>query len=601
MKQILVSICVLIVAAGCTKEIDRDIEDNIIERTFIASYSELTKTSLEDGHRVNWVNNDIISYYSTNNGLVKNYQTSSSGHSIPFKAEIGENDSFIIAVYGGKISNPMGKSMTLSGVIKDKQSGKFEDAHVSLCKHYLSNGDKLSFHNVTSLISFSLQRDDIKYIDFVALDKTQIHGGGTLNFTFDGESYTANYGKAERNYAIKVNTNGSGTFYLSTLPCSIKGFEIRFYNKNDICVGIVESNKTLTLGEECLVDLGVLDSRIKSATKDLSATGTSNCYIASIPGQSYKFNATVKGNSTELVGVPHRAEVLWESFGTDVTPNDGEVINNVQYKDGYIYFNAGKNGNALIALYDIDSDLVWSWHIWVCEDYNPTEYDQIYNNDAGIMMDRNLGATSATPGTVGALGLFYQWGRKDPFLGSSSIRNNNKAASTITWPSPTYSNSLTGTVEYSISHPMTFIYNSGGDWIYSNSDNINTNLWSSIKSMYDPCPSGYRVPYEGYHVGVWYQALGGPIESYKGLWSSSYLGMDFINYFTSNEQCWYPASGYVSDNNGLIVSVGYSGYYWSCNKYSFTWAHSLYFEPAYYIPGSDNHPAMGMSVRCIRE
>ena len=36
------------------------------------------------------------------------------------------------------------------------------------------------------------------------------------------------------------------------------------------------------------------------------------------------------------------------------------------------------------------------------------------------MMDRNLGATSATPGNVGSLGLLYQWGRKDPFLGSSS-------------------------------------------------------------------------------------------------------------------------------------------------------------------------------------
>ena len=32
-------------------------------------------------------------------------------------------------------------------------------------------------------------------------------------------------------------------------------------------------------------------------------------------------------------------------------------------------------------------------------------------------MDRNLGALSATPNDAKALGLFYQWGRKDPSMG----------------------------------------------------------------------------------------------------------------------------------------------------------------------------------------
>ena len=47
-------------------------------------------------------------------------------------------------------------------------------------------------------------------------------------------------------------------------------------------------------------------------------------------------------------------------------------------------------------------------------------------------MDRNLGATSAALGDVGALGLLYQWGRKDPFLGSLSITESEVAASTGT-------------------------------------------------------------------------------------------------------------------------------------------------------------------------
>ena len=56
-----------------------------------------------------------------------------------------------------------------------------------------------------------------------------------------------------------------------------------------------------------------------TSTLSLSDKGTANSYIVSQKG-SYKFN-TVKGNSSESVGVVASAEVLWVSFGTDVTPN----------------------------------------------------------------------------------------------------------------------------------------------------------------------------------------------------------------------------------------------------------------------------------------
>ncbi|MCC8062106.1 MAG: hypothetical protein LIO68_02535, partial [Rikenellaceae bacterium] len=39
-------------------------------------------------------------------------------------------------------------------------------------------------------------------------------------------------------------------------------------------------------------------------------------------------------------------------------------------------------------------------------------------------MDRNLGAMSASPG-VASYGLLYQWGRKDPFVGSRDGSNEN--------------------------------------------------------------------------------------------------------------------------------------------------------------------------------
>ena len=88
-------------------------------------------------------------------------------------------------------------------------------------------------------------------------------------------------------------------------------------------------------------------------------------------------------------------------------------------------------------------------------------------------MDRNLGATSATPGDVGALGLLYQWGRKDPFLGSSSISSDTMAKSTLTWPSAVSSNSTNGTIDYAVEHPTTFIVSNvyNLDWYYTGSGN----------------------------------------------------------------------------------------------------------------------------------
>jgi hypothetical protein len=46
----------------------------------------------------------------------------------------------------------------------------------------------------------------------------------------------------------------------------------------------------------------------------------------------------------------------------------------------------------------------------------------------------------------------YQWGRKDPFLGSFSISDHVKARSTITWPSAVSPSSSRGTIAYATEH-----------------------------------------------------------------------------------------------------------------------------------------------------
>ena len=143
---------------------------------------------------------------------------------------------------------------------------------------------------------------------------------------------------------------------------------------------------------------------------DLSAAGTANCYLVSQAGD-YKFKAVI-GNTDGSVGNVKSVEVLWESFGTDVMPNVGDLISAVSFKDGYVRFSTPEtfaNGNAVIAVRNSKGNIIWSWHIWCSEE---GWQEQVYNNNASTMMDRNLGAISATPGDVGALGLLYQWGRK---------------------------------------------------------------------------------------------------------------------------------------------------------------------------------------------
>ena len=88
--------------------------------------------------------------------------------------------------------------------------------------------------------------------------------------------------------------------------------------------------------------------------------------------------------------------------------------------------SSSKSGNAVIAAYSGEhqtGNILWSWHIWVT-DYNPdTGKTCTIINTAGAsytFMDRDLGATTSTPGLSTTLGLLYQWGRKDPFPRSYS-------------------------------------------------------------------------------------------------------------------------------------------------------------------------------------
>ena len=307
---------------------------------------------------------------------------------------------------------------------------------------------------------------------------------------------------------------------------------------------------------------------------DLSAAGTANCYLVSQAGD-YKFKAVI-GNTDGSVGNVKSVEVLWESFGTDVMPNVGDLINTVSFRDGYVRFSTPEtfaNGNAVIAVRNSKGTILWSWHIWCSEE---GWQEHIYNNNAGTMMDRNLGATSATPGSVGALGLLYQWGRKDPFLGSSSIRSSVQALSTGNWEV-----SLNWTYyELTIPNPTTFFIR-GYPGI----------SWQSKKTAYDPCPAGWRVP-DGGENGIWKTA---------GFANTTFdytnCGVSFS--ITSQETTWYPASGILSEDDGVLKDCGTGGGYWYVPNDGDIYKAFSVGSFSYKINHNDIKD--GYSVRCLKE
>ncbi|MBQ7856752.1 MAG: hypothetical protein IJ348_06545 [Alistipes sp.] len=333
-----------------------------------------------------------------------------------------------------------------------------------------------------------------------------------------------------------------------------------------------------------------------------------NCYIIDKAGE-YSIRADVMGNgnipegsaitSYELAG--KGAKVLWSSYNTTTAPaSDAELISNVALNNGFITFTAGANGfkegNVVIALYDdaaCTGNILWSWHIWLCEDVK----EQSYNGQ--VWLDRNLGALTAEAGNPLTLGLLYQFGRKDPFRGAAAINSNTVAATTGSWPEVT--TTIPSSPEaYAIANPMQLIANNGSskDWFASSTASQNHALWNSQgKTMYDPCPKGYRVPERyAWNVGL---------TSGTAFFTTANFPYDSTTYcrtYTDGDMVVvYPIAGCTSAA-GAYTNVGVKGYYRTASQGSTAkYADILELTTSAVDTSSANYRSSGYSVRCVKE
>ncbi len=342
---------------------------------------------------------------------------------------------------------------------------------------------------------------------------------------------------------------------------------------------------------------------------------TANCYIVA-PEASLTIPVNVKGNGnadavagTDL-DVTHTASsvgILWETSSDLVTLSDFSSSNQT-----VTITASSSTGNAVIAAYDEDGKtILWSWHIWVT-DYNPDDDGTTYTitNTAGTFytfMDRNLGATTSTSGDVGVKGLFYQWGRKDPFPGSTTLDGTTEPTleGTITAVTKTQV-SASSNLANSILYPGTFYYGTSDntyDWYSVTASTHNDALWGGAstsaptdKTIFDPCPAGWRVaPWSGGYspwsaIGANGVSTGsvGTFANYGVTWSVITAGF-------------WPAAGHRLSSSGAFASVGSIGYCWSASPYSSN-GYYLDFSSGNVNPSSYGATrAYGFSVRCVRE
>ncbi len=298
------------------------------------------------------------------------------------------------------------------------------------------------------------------------------------------------------NQDFEVAIEGGATWLSRIQPKAVREDVITFSAEKNESVEMRSALVTVTAGDYVQKFVIWQDGAQVPEGEDLSANGTANCYIVSREGD-YQFNATVMGNGPAglIAGADFPTETT-ELFPESVVVyyNSPEVINNVTLDKttGTVHFHAtGAKGSACISIKNGRNVVTWTWHIWctdIPKDRTHTNPDQLQFT----VLDRNLGATSADPADGEATyGLYYQWGRKDPFdltsATSGMTANSSHAfAFAIRYPQRCYTQD--GNTEGNW-------YTGLNNFFWGNPDyGKNRYLKDLVKTIYDPCPVGYMVP-----------------------------------------------------------------------------------------------------------
>lgn len=357
----------------------------------------------------------------------------------------------------------------------------------------------------------------------------------------------------------------------------------------------------------------------------------SSAYSSTAKTSRYILNPFINHAGTGITGpyltdngcVPAKAELVWQdapSLVSEIRYNSGSNGGNISFK---VDKNTIQQGNAVIAVKDASGDVLWSWHIWVTdEDVNNTievtnhqnvkyrfmpvhlgwcdEYIVTYDaRDCKVRFtagDRTKDITVSQRSNTGIMGCnhpFYQWGRKDPFCPSND-RDGNKI-----WydanGTPSDANVKVEAFPYGMECIRKYILNPGvmqGNG-QKNGDNTYYNLWSAnnntasandnpvVKTIYDPCPVGFKLPASNAFTGFTTTGENAPYKDNISQINGTSDGRRGWNFYAqankTGQQIFFPTSGLRSPDGSVGFTVGYC---WSAApaSLSYGWHLRLYRE-----------------------
>lgn len=406
-------------------------------------------------------------------------------------------------------------------------------------------------------------------------------------------------------------------------------------------------------------DPAVLSGFVDHLGKDISTA------FIKAQGQSYGFTVA----RAALLWEDSPGLITNVAYKPDLYPYPG----NPSQKIGGITFDIPaatvRQGNAVIALYDTMNRVVWSWHIWVTPlgaqytvpyisaqkkrfdidavnlgwvSFEPIK--DYVKRTCRVKFQSETGNTSVEiivaqqPHAVLCPGdaMVYQWGRKDPFRGCD--RTGAEVALTV----QRYKEGLTAEtrsprrdlIAWRTQHPEIFHRIAFGaltesdrasfDALVTLTEDTYVNMWdskntgqtshaegTSIKTVYDPCPPGFKVAPPDAFTG--FIPAGGDAfdpSTWNGFWDASQKAFSAQSNATHLLQTLYPTLGYRDyDNLAATYYRGQHAYIWT----SGAWNHSgaIYFWIKMEAPTYPGAQAMlfynrfihgnGYNVRAVRE
>ena len=463
------------------------------------------------------------------------------------------------------------------------------------------------------------------------------------------------FGRTPVEFWARVNPDYDGDRL--SVVCDVDGFEI-----DDVVIELPEGGLKPGMLINC--DIALTDS-----SKDLSRGGSANCYIVNRPGV-YSFRADVKGNGlprsfdwnfegesrsagySDVTIVPETAALLWYSTPETEDGFSGKSpisTETVFLNEGRVYFTVPadfEDGNAVIAAFDAAGEILWGWNIWAVRGYD-AEASSRQVGRYGVM-DRNLGAVlgpeskdiSDRISAAGAIGNYYQWGRKDPFPAASEYSDGTFGIKD-SWGNEAYTDieacklvgnrifsddrvqngrmlaaelgsgySMEAAIAESVKYPHKWMFGGTGDaewpqygwfadgngytkkslneqgewrWIWGSLDNV-----TSEKTIYDPCPPGWKVPTADLFAQLFAKAevSGGK----HGLYFPMY---DLYFPFAGQRKAGYGGSVIVGNGEVMVASASVSGCLYPTRGTAVDGGGS--------VTSGNSYIGAGLQIRCVRE